>query len=835
MLGFCLLATIDGASAVCRAQSVPQTSDSASLSSPSSSSANPVQPSRELKNTKRGVKSRDAVDTDDSFTEADAEFNVSHPKNAVGPSLVKNIAEDQEAIWTSPAHLRLSDADWLVPLGAATGILLATDTEFSKHLSSSPSRINRSDNISNYGIGALIGTGAGLYLWGRITHEDHKRETGLLAGEAAIDSLAVTYVTKYAFGRDRPLQDNYRGQFWQGGVSFPSEHSAAAWSIAGVIAHEYPGPLTSALAYGAASLISSSRVTAKQHFPSDVLIGGAIGWLVAQEVYRHHHDAELGGGAWPTYDDVHSFVVGQSGGPVGSPYVELDSWIYPAIERLAAQGFIHSDYLATKPWTRLECLRLTQQAGERIRADEAVPKEAEELYSALMDEFRPELERLNGTSEATARVESVYTRAVGVSGPPLNDSYHFGQTIINGFGRPYEEGLNTYDGFSAYGTAGRWTLYVRGEYQHSPFAPAYSLPIRQAIATTDANPVQPTTPFAAVDHFELLDTYVAANVSNWNFSFGKQSLWWGPGDGTSLIYSDNAEPIYMFRGSRIAPFRIPLLSDILGPFKVDFFVGKLSGNEFPPRPVIHGENITFMPTRNLQVGFDRLVEFGGVGRPMTAGAIWNSYVSVKSSVNYRAAVSPGKRTSGFYFSYRPPLVRNWLSIYGEALGADDVTPLANPPRAAWNSGIYLPRIPGLPRLDLHAEGGYTDAVSSRSHNGDFVYWDIYYHDLSTNKGNLIGSWIGREGKGYQAWSTYHFSARDYLQFGFRHANVAKDFIPAGEAITDGYANVGWWLPGGVNVSGGVQYEKWLAPILAPSPQTDWTASFQLAYYPHWNW
>ncbi|MGH9564142.1 MAG: hypothetical protein ACRD3S_22040, partial [Terracidiphilus sp.] len=231
----------------CWAQNQPQSSSAYSSTFP----AAPV-PSveRKSKRAPEHRKDQSLANRDDSFNVAEPVFSVRDPKNTVGPDLLKNIAGDQVAIWTSPAHLHLSDADWLVPLGAVTGILLATDTEVSKHLSNSTSTINRSDNISNYGIGALIGTGAGLYLWGKVAHEEHKRETGLLAGEAAIDSLAVTYVTKYAFGRDRPLQDNYRGQFWQGGVSFPSEHSAAAWSIAGVIAHEYPGPLTSALAYG---------------------------------------------------------------------------------------------------------------------------------------------------------------------------------------------------------------------------------------------------------------------------------------------------------------------------------------------------------------------------------------------------------------------------------------------------------------------------------------------------------------------------------------------------------------------------------------------------------
>src|SRR5207244_9152347 len=62
----------------------------------------------------------------------------------------------------------------------------------------------------------------------------------------------------------------------------PSEHAAAAWSVAGVIAHEYPGPLTKFLAYGLASAVSYSRVCSRQHFPSDALIGSVLGDLVAQ-------------------------------------------------------------------------------------------------------------------------------------------------------------------------------------------------------------------------------------------------------------------------------------------------------------------------------------------------------------------------------------------------------------------------------------------------------------------------------------------------------------------------------------------------------------------------
>ncbi len=753
-------------------------------------------------------------------------------KNGVGLDLMKNFASDQKAIWTSPGRLRLADADWLLPLGVATGIFFATDTEFSKHLSNSPSLLNHSSSFSNYGLASLAAASGGLYVLGRFTHDEHKRETGLLAAEAAINTLAVDYALKYSFQRERPLEDNYRGRFWQsGGDSFPSIHSAVAWSAASVIAHEYPGTLPTILSYGLAAAISASRVSSKQHFPSDVLVGSAIGWLVGEEVYRHHHNPEVGGSDWETYSEARDQEPGRKPTAVASPYVELDSWIYPAIERLAALGYIHSEFIGIRPWTRLECAEMVEEAGDSLRAESDSRDEGAEIYGELEREFDRDLAGVADGGPASFDLESVYSRVTNITGRPLADSYHFGQTIIDDFGRPYEEGLNSYNGVSGYATVGRFAIYMRGEYQHAPYAPAYSLPVREAIAIADDNPLQPPIPFNTVNQFTLLDTYVTAKFDTWNLSFGKQSLWWGPEDEGSLMLSDNAAPMYMFRASPEEPFEIPLLSRVLGPFKTDFFVGKLSGNEFPARPVIHGEKISFKPTQNLEFGFSRLVEFGGVGRPLTAGAIWNSYASVKSSVNYRSAVSPGKRTSGFDVSYKLPFVRNLISVYADSLGADEVVPLANPPRSAWNTGLYMPRLPGIRRLDLRVEAGYTDATTPRSNGGEYVYWDLYYHDLSTNKGNLIGSWMGREGKGVRAVSTYSFSAHNNIQLAYREAKVSKDFIPSGETINDASAAVNWWLRGIVSFSASVQYEKWLAPLLAAGPQTNWTSSIQVTFWP----
>jgi hypothetical protein len=506
------------------------------------------------------------------------------------------------------------------------------------------------------------------------------------------------------------------------------------------------------------------------------------------------------------------------------------------MERLAALGFIHDEFLGMRPWTRIECARLILEADDAIDSSDSIRSQAGQLQIELKKEFQMELDELVGGKDRVIRLESVYLNLVGISGTPINDSYHFGQTIINNYGRRYEGGFNTYDGFAGYASAGRFTIYTREEYQHAPPALPYSLTVRQAIAAMDANIVRPPMHVPTTNQFQLLDTYVSANVANWNLAFGKQSLWWGPGDDSAFLVSDNAEPIYMLRASRIAPFRLPWIFHWLGPMKWDLFYGKLSGNQYPPRPMIHGEKISFKPTPNLEFGFSRTVELGGVGRPLTFGRLSKSYFSVTSPIPETATNDPGKRTGGFEFSYRVPFARNWLTLYADSLSDDDPSPIAAPRRAGISPGIYMSRIPAVPKLDLRVEAVNTNPPTSRSNSGQYIYYDGFYHDLYTNKNNIIGSWIGREGQGIRAQSTYWFSPRNTLQLGYRHAKVPSDFIPGGETINDGSVKLDWWMQGDLSVSAFVQYEKWLAPILLPTSQTNWTSSVQVTFWPRsWNW
>jgi membrane-associated phospholipid phosphatase len=338
----------------------------------------------------------------------DPEAEPSESSHSGLQGLGKRFLEDQEQIWRSPAKIRFSDTQWLVPVSGITAGLFVTDRDFSKHLSQNPATISHYKTLSNAGVGALIGGAGGMWLLGHVRHNEHWSETGFLAGEAAINSLVAVETLKYSLGRQRPFQGDGSGPFFQGGTSFPSAHSAAAWSVAGVLAHEYPGPLMKIMAYGLASLVDYSRIRGRQHFPSDVFVGSIMGNLIAQNVYSRHHDPALGGETWRSIGQIFRGDGNSSPANQGSPYVPLDSWVYPALDRLIAMGMIDSGFAGMRPWTRHECMRQLSEAEEKLADKGGENGEAQKLVDALQLEFRKEIEAtIGGVAGEAFRLESM--------------------------------------------------------------------------------------------------------------------------------------------------------------------------------------------------------------------------------------------------------------------------------------------------------------------------------------------------------------------------------------------------------------------------------------------
>jgi membrane-associated phospholipid phosphatase len=202
------------------------------------------------------------------------------------------ILKDQVAIWTSPVRIKAHNLVWLLPLGAAAGVTLATDTDAMRDLSSNPSFDKNCVNASNALLGSEIAIPVTLYGVGLFKGDAHARQTGILSGEALADSVVLDQVTKIIFRRERPRYNNAAGDFFSSSPgennSFPSSHSMLAWTVAGVIAGEYPSKWVQFGTYSLATSVSLMRVLGQEHFPTDVLVGGAAGWLVGHYVFKKH-------------------------------------------------------------------------------------------------------------------------------------------------------------------------------------------------------------------------------------------------------------------------------------------------------------------------------------------------------------------------------------------------------------------------------------------------------------------------------------------------------------------------------------------------------------------
>ena len=102
-------------------------------------------------------------------------------------------------------------------------------------------------------------------------------------------SLLLTYaavsIIKAGVNRTRPNGDDY---------SFPSGHTASAFSTAGVVTRRYGG-WAGGVAIGLGVLTGMGRMEDMKHYASDVVAGATIGWIIGRTAARHDPPDEM---AW---------------------------------------------------------------------------------------------------------------------------------------------------------------------------------------------------------------------------------------------------------------------------------------------------------------------------------------------------------------------------------------------------------------------------------------------------------------------------------------------------------------------------------------------------------
>lgn len=210
-----------------------------------------------------------------------------------------NILKDQAAIWTSPLqlpHMKLRPLLFLAAIGTASAIVAVNDNDIIEALGHDEHRERVSGYVSHVGtLPVNFGVAGGTYAIGKLTKNIYLADTGLLTVEALTDTAIITGIAKVASDRKRPI-DGGDGSFLNGGRSFFSGHSSSSWTTATVLAMRYPHkPWVKYPAFALATAASVSRLTARKHFASDVLVGSTVGILIGRYVARKRGD-ELSSG-----------------------------------------------------------------------------------------------------------------------------------------------------------------------------------------------------------------------------------------------------------------------------------------------------------------------------------------------------------------------------------------------------------------------------------------------------------------------------------------------------------------------------------------------------------
>jgi membrane-associated phospholipid phosphatase len=127
------------------------------------------------------------------------------------------------------------------------------------------------DGVSDFGNAwggpGALGAALALTAAGHLAGSPRVTGAGLDMSRALIYSGVLVSALKVTVNRTRPNGAPY---------SFPSGHSAAAFSVAPVIGQRF-GRVAGVLAYGLATATGMGRIEDRKHYLSDVAFGAAIG------------------------------------------------------------------------------------------------------------------------------------------------------------------------------------------------------------------------------------------------------------------------------------------------------------------------------------------------------------------------------------------------------------------------------------------------------------------------------------------------------------------------------------------------------------------------------
>jgi membrane-associated phospholipid phosphatase len=209
--------------------------------------------------------------------------------------LPSNLLDDQKSIWLFPVSL--AHGQHILPAIGIVGVtsaFIVTDAHSAPPFRTTSTFHGFNNAFSGSNTGAIIAAvPAAIYAVGYFRKDSYAENSALLAAEAFADGFLLDLPMKAIAARRQPISYSgngpYTDSFFNGthnplhSGGFYSGHAIAAMAVATVLAHRYrQHHWVPFLAYGLAGAICFSRITTSNHFPGDIVVGGAMGFVIAR-------------------------------------------------------------------------------------------------------------------------------------------------------------------------------------------------------------------------------------------------------------------------------------------------------------------------------------------------------------------------------------------------------------------------------------------------------------------------------------------------------------------------------------------------------------------------
>jgi len=182
-------------------------------------------------------------------------------------------------VWNDAAALPTSgNAWWLLGGAALTTVVHQFDDADGAEATFNQGVLGSLSRVGNVWGDARLQAPLALGVWGvgRWSGDQALADLGYDLSRSLFLTYAVTSVIKVAVNRERPNGGSH---------SFPSGHTSAAFSAAGVVTRHYGGWLGGA-AVSLGVMTGMGRMADRKHYGSDVVAGATIGWIIGRNAAR---------------------------------------------------------------------------------------------------------------------------------------------------------------------------------------------------------------------------------------------------------------------------------------------------------------------------------------------------------------------------------------------------------------------------------------------------------------------------------------------------------------------------------------------------------------------